>query len=199
METFQDDFGAPCDFDAPCDFENDFDVETIANYKIPKRPTTQTLRILCDRLVKFKERTERAKEIYEKNKEALRLLQEEHLPAVMAELGLNATKLQNGAELSLAKNYFAKIPAGAEKDALAWLEAHGSAAIAKQTLNVTHDHFEQAKKACEKAGVPYDVALKIHPQTLKAFVREQLEKGENLPFETFGVYVQNIARVKLPK
>lgn len=193
METFQN------DLEITSDFENDVDNRKIANYELPKKPTVNTLRMLSERLLKLKEQTERSKVIYEKNKEALRLLQEEHLPAVMAELGLLSTKLQNGAELALSKNYFAKIPAGAEKDALAWLEAHGSAAIAKQTLNVTHDHFEQAKKACENAGVPYDVSLKINPQTLKAFVREQLEKGENLPFETFGVYVQNVARVKMPK
>ena len=36
----------------------------------------------------------------------------------------------------------------------------------------------------------------IHPMTLKAFIREMVESGADLPLETFGVYIGNKAEIK---
>ena len=36
---------------------------------------------------------------------------------------------------------------------------------------------------------------KVEPMTLKAFVREQVEKGKELPFDLFGVYIANKAKL----
>ena len=35
----------------------------------------------------------------------------------------------------------------------------------------------------------------VHPQTLKAFVREQVETGKELPFDLFGVYIANKTKI----
>ena len=36
---------------------------------------------------------------------------------------------------------------------------------------------------------------KVEPMTLKAFVREQVEGGKELPFDLFGVYIANKTKI----
>ena len=37
---------------------------------------------------------------------------------------------------------------------------------------------------------------KIEPQTLKSFVKEEINKGNSVPMELFGVYVHNETKIK---
>ena len=39
----------------------------------------------------------------------------------------------------------------------------------------------------------------VHPQTLKATVKEMVQSGQNLPEEFFSVYEAKVANVKLSK
>ena len=43
---------------------------------------------------------------------------------------------------------------------------------------------------------PVEQAQKIEPQTLKAWVREQVERGNEFPTELFGAYVGQKATIK---
>ena len=36
----------------------------------------------------------------------------------------------------------------------------------------------------------------VEPMTLKSFVKEQVEKGENLPYDLLGIYVGQKAKIK---
>jgi hypothetical protein len=38
-------------------------------------------------------------------------------------------------------------------------------------------------------------AEKVEPMTLKAFVREQIEKGKDVPSDLFGVYVATRTKI----
>jgi hypothetical protein len=38
-------------------------------------------------------------------------------------------------------------------------------------------------------------AEKVEPMTLKAFVREQIEKGKDVPADLFGVYVATRTKI----
>ena len=53
------------------------------------------------------------------------------------------------------------------------------------------------KLADELAGQGLDPAQKkwVEPMTLKAFVREQVENGNDLPLETFNVYIGQKTRI----
>ena len=48
---------------------------------------------------------------------------------------------------------------------------------------------------CEKFGFAYNNKQKVEPMTLKAFVREQVETGKELPFDLFGVYIANKTKI----
>jgi len=38
--------------------------------------------------------------------------------------------------------------------------------------------------------------MKVEPMTLKAFVKDQIQSGKDVPMETFGVYTSNRTTVK---
>ena len=38
--------------------------------------------------------------------------------------------------------------------------------------------------------------MKVEPQTLKKFLKDEIEKGKSVPMETFGVYTSNRTSVK---
>jgi hypothetical protein len=39
----------------------------------------------------------------------------------------------------------------------------------------------------------------VHPQTLAAFVKEQVESGADFPLDVFNVYIGQIAKIKRSK
>ena len=50
-------------------------------------------------------------------------------------------------------------------------------------------------RICEQLGFAYTQKQKVEPMTLKAFVKEQVEKGEQVPFDMFGVYIANKTKI----
>ena len=50
-------------------------------------------------------------------------------------------------------------------------------------------------KVCEEHGFNYNKKEKVEPMTLKAFVKEQVEGGKELPFDLFGVYIANKTKI----
>ena len=51
----------------------------------------------------------------------------------------------------------------------------------------------------EAKGLVVDQKQDIHWQTLRGFVREQMEKNQNIPSEMFGLYVANRTKIKMNK
>lgn len=90
--------------------------------------------------------------------------------------------------------------------AFAWLAENNHDNLIKRQFVIEFGKDEEswAKKFqadLAKRKKPLNVALKrgVNPQTLAAFVREELEKGTTLPLATLGVMQQRFAKVKLPK
>ena len=51
----------------------------------------------------------------------------------------------------------------------------------------------------QKNGYLPDQKKEVHPQTLKAFVKEQLQKGQAVPMDLFGVFTGHRATIKRGK
>ena len=62
-------------------------------------------------------------------------------------------------------------------------------------INVEALSTKNGLRACEENNFRYTKKEKVEPMTLKAFVREQVEKGKELPFDLFGVYIANKAKL----
>lgn len=138
-------------------------------------------------------------------KEAARRTEREDLPTLMAELGLGEIKLLDGTTVTVAHDVECGISVERMPAAIAWLTAHGYDGILKTKLSMEFGRGEvdEAERiACEISALSersVDVAQTIHPQTLKAFVKERMEAGEAIPFDTFGIMPFDRVKLKAPR
>tara|TARA_S200002703_G_C3797042_1_gene246123 strand:+ start:2228 stop:2761 length:534 start_codon:yes stop_codon:yes gene_type:complete len=129
-----------------------------------------------------------------------RELSEVDIPSMLSELGLSEITLKDGNKISTSTYYSARISEDKRDEAFQWLNNNGFGDIVKNTVSVSfgREEDDSAKKlvdSLEDNG--YATAQKkwVEPMTLKAFVREQVEKGSDLPLETFNVYIGQKTRI----
>lgn len=131
----------------------------------------------------------------------LRTVLEEQLPEAMNELGVVQMVLEDGSRVSIETTYHASIPGKNQQLAFEWLRANGFADLIKHQMQLNFTRAEDDRAAdladylMDKGYEFSDKAL-VHPQTLKAFVKEQAESGRPVPDDLFGVYVRNVAKIK---
>lgn len=133
-------------------------------------------------------------------KAQLKQVQEEDLPALMAEAGLSEIRLATGEKLTIDRYYGASIPAGDREDAFEWLRDNGHGDIIKHTVGINFKKGEgreadRAQDLLRSAGFEATNEEKIAPPTLKAFVRVEVEEGRTLP-PSFNVFVGQRAKIK---
>lgn len=120
-------------------------------------------------------------------------IEEVMLPDLMRELGLSEFTLTNGQKIVIKTDYQAHVSKEKWARAMAWLKEHNMAGIVKGELIVSKEHESEIFNR----GIPYQLNEKIHPSTLKAFVKEQCEApNSQFPREIFGVYETTRALLK---
>lgn len=134
-------------------------------------------------------------------KERLRQVQEVDLPMAMAEAGISAFTLEDGSSITIRDEVTASIPAKSKGEAYAWLDAHGFGDLIKTQVAAQfgRGELEEAREIAGflvSQGVAAEVNQTIHPQTLKAWVREQLAEGRDIPLDLFGVFQSTKAIIK---
>ena len=86
-------------------------------------------------------------------------------------------------------------------DGLAWLRDNNGESLIKNQVSVElgKDSAEQAEKIMSvitKHGLEPKQSESVHPATLSAHVREHIEKGTDVPFETLSIYNGRKATIK---
>lgn len=126
----------------------------------------------------------------------------EELPTLMAEIGpgISEIKLGNGYTVTLSQDVQCGITAARSDAALAWLRNNDFGGLIKTTVTAEFGKEEDNEALALYADLEshYGAVTKkqgVHASTLKAFVKEQLEKGAPLPMDLFGVHPFNIAKV----
>ena len=137
-------------------------------------------------------------------KKALLKLTDEELPTMLAEIGLTSMKLDDGSEVTVKPTYGASILVDNRPAAYEWLREHGHDDIIKNTVACAFgrgedDQASAFKAFAEKQGYYTEQKTEIHPQTLRAFVKERVESGDEFPMELFGAYIGQRAVVKRSK
>ena len=146
---------------------------------------------LARALLDAEEATEQADRALKDAKERERLLREETIPSAMQELGLEELKLNTGQKVSVKQDVYASIPKANKDSAFAWLTDNGFDGLIKVSVEVLFDRgeLEQAAELYNKLGEDGQEVVfsqDVHSQTLKAFLREQISKGSNIPLDLFG-------------
>lgn len=133
-------------------------------------------------------------------KEKVRDLQEEQIPELMLPLGQEILKTRGGLVIELKDAVYARISAENQPEAHKWLDENGHSRMIKRKVVVTfeREQGEEARELLQKlrASFPYSrEESKVEPSTLKAWARRQLEEGNAVPEDLFGVHVKQVAKI----
>lgn len=133
--------------------------------------------------------------------EALQQVQERDLPEAMTECGISEFKLVDGSKVSVKPYYQASPPKEKYDEAMQWLRDNNHGDLIKNDVTVSFgkgedDRAGDFKRFLTENGTSYTDKTGVHPQTFKAFVREQVETGKNLPFDLLGIYIGQKATIK---
>jgi hypothetical protein len=133
--------------------------------------------------------------------EALSQVQEKDLPEAMMECGISEFKLVDGSKITVKPFYQANPPKEKYEEAMQWLRDNGHGDLIKNDVTVSFGKGEDERAVDFKTflkdhGTSYTDKTGVHAMTFKAFVREQVEAGRNLPFDLLGVYIGQKATIK---
>jgi hypothetical protein len=137
-------------------------------------------------------------------KAALQKVSESDIPEAMDELDMQEFKLRDGRKITLEQSYHAKIAEKNRPVAFSWLRETGHGGVIKRVISVAFGSGEDREarnflRRLERSKTLRDKEVKdkedIHPQTLKALMRELKEEGEEFPEDAFGLYVRRYAKI----
>lgn len=136
-----------------------------------------------------------------KTKEDLRKVSEEYLPSALREQGLKELRMEDGSFVSISPFYSASIPKDRTIEAFDWLRQNEFGDLVKNTVSASFGRGSDEKAQAllmdlERQGMDVSQKQWVEPMTLKAFVKEQVEKGSELPTELFGVYIGQKAKIR---
>tara|TARA_R100001509_G_scaffold93185_1_gene53867 strand:+ start:1878 stop:2453 length:576 start_codon:yes stop_codon:yes gene_type:complete len=134
-------------------------------------------------------------------KEEFRLTSEQELPEAMQTAGLTEIVLSTGEKISVTEFYNAHISKANQELAYQWLVENGHEGLIKNEVSLKFGREEgqvvdETVMALKSRGLSPEVKQSVHPSTLKAFVKEQLTSGKDIPTEPFGIYIGSKAIIK---
>jgi len=150
----------------------------------------------CNKLLETQNQITAVEEQLKKLQEAETLLSEQTIPNLMQQAGIAMLKLADGSSVEVKPFYAARIPSTKVQEAFDWLRDNGFGDLIKNNVTLTFGRAEdqEAKVLVDelkKKGHNVNQTEKVEPMTLKAFVKEQIQMGRNVPSDLFGVYVAN--------
>lgn len=156
------------------------------------------LKILAEyakRQIDLENEMNEAERVFEEKKELFRKMSQETIPDYFASLGIAEIKLDNGKKVTVKPDCSVSVSEERKPLAFKWLHDNGFDGILKHEISVKlkkgeSDEQKAIIKYLSEQGLTYEDKESVHPQTLKAFVKEQLssEKGKVFPREIFGVF-----------
>jgi len=175
------------------------DIEKMSNIDI-SQDSVKSITDKCNDYNKLKKTIENEEERISLLKHKARELEERIIPEMMQEAGVSLLKLSDGSTVEVKPFYAAKIPESRVEEAFSWLRGKGFEDIIKNTVTASFNRGQDNQvseliKVCEDHGFNYSKKEKVEPMTLKAFVKEQVEGGKELPFDLFGVYIANKTKI----
>lgn len=128
--------------------------------------------------------------------ERARYFREDIIPEFMFSLGLSEVKLDTGEPITIKTKYFGNISEDRSEVAHKWLKENGYASLIKSNIAMSFtDGLEDQvdlsvlTEFLTEKEINFNKKDAVHPQTLKAFIKQAMESGTNFPYHLFGVYV----------
>jgi len=176
------------------------DLEQLSKEITIDTSVSQDIAKLCNKLLDVQKEVTTLEDKLKKKKEEELKLSEQDIPNLMQKAGVAALKLTDGSSVEIKPYYGARIPASRTDEAFDWLRENNYGDLIKNNVTLTFGRNEDnvAKTLVDELrqkGHNVKQAEKVEPMTLKAFVREQIEKGKNVPADLFGVYVATRTKI----
>jgi len=176
------------------------DLEQLSKEITIDTSVSQDIAELCNKLLDVQKEVTTLEDKLKKKKEEELKLSEQDIPNLMQKAGVAALKLTDGSSVEIKPYYGARIPASRTDEAFDWLRENNYGDLIKNNVSLTFGRNEDnvAKTLVDELrqkGHNVKQAEKVEPMTLKAFVREQIEKGKNVPADLFGVYVATRTKI----
>ena len=176
------------------------DLEQLSKEITIDTSVSQDIAELCNKLLDVQKEVTTLEDKLKKKKEEELKLSEQDIPNLMQKAGVAALKLTDGSSVEIKPYYGARIPASRTDEAFDWLRENNYGDLIKNNVTLTFGRNEDnvAKTLVDELrqkGHNVKQAEEVEPMTLKAFVREQIEKGKNVPADLFGVYVATRTKI----
>ena len=166
---------------------------------------TENIKSLANQVKTLRDLEDQVKadeELLKDKKRDLEKISGEIIPTLLSEMGLASLKLADGSAIEVKQYYAANISVKNREAAYNWLRSNNLGDIIKNDITVSFGRNEDNKAAeyanlAQSQGFQPTQKLKVEPMTLKALVRERIEKGVEMPMDIFNVFVGN--RTKLTR
>ena len=164
---------------------------------------TNDAKALSDQVIKLRNLEDEikiAEESLKQLKQQAETLSGEVIPTMMTEMNISTMKLADGSAIEVKPVYGASIPIEKKEEAFKWLRDNGLGDLIKNEVTVSFGRNED-NKAVEYAvlaqgqGYQPTQKLKVEPMTLKALVRERIERGLDMPSDLFNVFAGNRTKI----
>jgi hypothetical protein len=164
---------------------------------------TNDAKALSDQVIKLRDLEDHIKVVEENLKQLKKqadTLSGEVIPTMMTEMNISTMKLADGSAIEVKPVYGASIPADKKEEAFNWLRKNGLGDLIKNEVTVSFGRNEDNKAAdyavlAQGQGYQPTQKLKVEPMTLKALVRERVEKGLDMPSDLFNVFAGNRTKI----
>lgn len=126
---------------------------------------------------------------------------QEVLPEALAEHGLSELKMADGSKITVSQTIQAHISKEKQDAAFDWLRHNEFDDLIKNVVSLEFgkgedDQARDVMEALTNRGYWPQNKQSVHPSTLKAFVKEQVEKGSEIPSDLFGIFIGKKAVIK---
>lgn len=138
-------------------------------------------------------------------KRTLQRIEQEDLPELMREVGMASVTLEDGSVIEVKDEVECGISEERRAEAHRWLIDNGFGGLIKTEVVVAFGRGEQgaaenfSAEVVQLTGQHPTVVERVHPSTLKSFVKEQMEAGVAIPAETFALRPYSKAKLKPSK
>ena len=164
---------------------------------------TNDAKALSDQVIKLRDLEDEikvAEESLKQLKKQADTLSGEVIPTMMTEMNISTMKLADGSAIEVKPVYGASIPVDKKEEAFNWLRKNGLGDLIKNEVTVSFGRNEDNKAAdyavlAQGQGYQPTQKLKVEPMTLKALVRERVEKGLDMPSDLFNVFAGNRTKI----
>lgn len=185
-------------------------------------PASNEIGALTEAATRLKEHQEnilRLEDELKLEKQSAKEISEQELPDLMTELNCKKFSLLDGCQVEVLDIVSASIPsAGAidrakgdnreelyerQQQAFEWLRKNGGGDLIKSNVEIQFgkgedDRCTEFKKDLRQRRFFYHDSMGVHPQVLKAFIKECLTSGKNVPPEIFKLYTGQKVQIRRP-